>query len=64
MKLENLFDFQKFAHNEKLDQMIRETEKRYGTELSDEDMDFVAAAGILYENQEARLRDLQDPNKD
>lgn len=46
-KLASLFEFQKFEHNSKLDRMLAEAEARYGTELSDEDLDFVAAAGAL-----------------
>ena len=57
MKLETLFDFQKFEHNTKLDQMIRETENRYGTELSDEDLFFVSAAGLPVDPREAEKKD-------
>ena len=64
MKLETLFDFQKFEHNTKLDQMIRETENRYGTELSDDDLSFVSAAGLpmnLLNRKESEKRTIEYP---
>ena len=44
-KLRELFDYQRFEPNERLSGLIRETENRYGTELSDEELSLVAAAG-------------------
>ena len=44
-KLRELFDYQRFEPNERLPKVIRGTEKRYGTELSDEELSLVAAAG-------------------
>ena len=44
-KLRELFDYQRFEPNERLSKVIRGTEKRYGTELSDEELSLVAAAG-------------------
>ena len=46
-KLKKLFDFQRFAKNEKLEKLIRETESRYAAELSDEDLSGVNAAGEI-----------------
>lgn len=43
--LSKLFDYQKFEGNEKLAKMIEETESKYGTKLSLEDLDRVSAAG-------------------
>lgn len=64
MKLETLFDFQKFEHNSKLDQMIEETENRYGTEISDDDLSFVSAAGLpmnLLNRKESEKRTIEYP---
>ena len=44
-KLKKLMDFQRFEKNQKLDEMILETERKYGTALSDEDLEIVSAAG-------------------
>ena len=46
-KLRKLFDYQRFAGNLRLQDVINETERRYseGEALSDDDMFFVAAAG-------------------
>ena len=62
MKLETLFDFQRFEHNTKLDQMIRETENRYGTELSDDDLSFVSAAGLPVDSREL-IKKMEDKKK-
>ena len=43
--LSRLFDYQKFEGNEKIAKLIKETEGRYGTRLSLEDLDRVSAAG-------------------
>ena len=44
-KLSALFDFQRIAENPRLAKMIEDTESRYGTELSDDSLEFVSAAG-------------------
>lgn len=48
-KLSQLFDLQKFAENEELEDVINETHSRYSTsniiELSDDELEF-AAAGV------------------
>ena len=44
-KLKKLFDYQRFEKNEKLEKLIRDTESRYATELSDDDLSLVSAAG-------------------
>ncbi len=43
--VKNLFDFQKFAANKNLAQMIEKTQLKYSKELSDDDLLFVNAAG-------------------
>lgn len=46
--LKKLFDFQRFQRNEHVEMLISETESRYGEVpkgLSDEELDFVNAAG-------------------
>ena len=45
-KLKDLFEYQKFEKNAHLDRLIQETLNRhYGTQLSDDDLEFVNAAG-------------------
>ena len=46
-KLKKLFDFQRFEKNERLENLIRETESRYAAELSDDDLSLVNAAGEI-----------------
>lgn len=46
-RLNKLFEFQKFENNPRLAKLIRETESRYGSALSDDDLDMVSAAGEL-----------------
>lgn len=43
--LNQLFDYQRFGKNEKLDKLIRETEGRAAVRLSDDELGFVSAAG-------------------
>ncbi len=46
-KLKSIFEYQRFENNGRLARMIAETEERYlATELSDEELFFVNAAGI------------------
>lgn len=42
-----IFDLEHFEQNEKLERLIRETESRYSynNEISDDDLEFVCAAG-------------------
>ena len=51
-KLKSMFEFQRFQNNPRLAKMIQETEQRYAGELSDEDLDFVAAAGEFTSDEE------------
>ena len=45
-KLSQAFDFQKFQHNPRLDDINRDVESRYGkAALSDDDLELVSAAG-------------------
>lgn len=51
-KLKSMFEFQRFQNNPRLAKIIAETEQRYAGEVSDEDLDFVAAAGVNpFENE-------------
>ena len=44
--LTNLFDFQRFERNPELQSMIAEVEQKYSvTEMSDDELDLLAAAG-------------------
>ncbi len=45
--LQALFDFQRFADNERLAAVIRETESERCKPLSDDDLELVNAAGEL-----------------
>ena len=44
-KLKRLFDYQRFEGNSRLQKLIGETEARAGAELSDDQLELVAAAG-------------------
>lgn len=44
-KLTQLFDYQKFENNPKLEGIIQETKKRYAQVLSDDNLYQVSAAG-------------------
>ena len=46
-RLKQLFDFQRFERNARLASLIEKTEQRYGHILSDEDLEWVSAAGDL-----------------
>lgn len=46
-KLKQLFEYQQFEQNEKLEKLIQETENRYAVELSDDDLARVNAAGAV-----------------
>lgn len=46
-KLKKLFDYQKFEQNERLSRLIAETEARQAAEISDDDLEAVAAAGEI-----------------
>lgn len=48
-KLKSLFEYQKFEQNSRLAKLIAETEARQTVELSDEDLELVAAAGNIFE---------------
>ncbi|MGN1100353.1 MAG: hypothetical protein ACI4S9_08390 [Christensenellales bacterium] len=43
--LKNLFDYQRFEDNKRLQALIEETENRCIYKLSDEDLEWVSAAG-------------------
>ena len=46
-KLKKLFEYQKFEQNERLAKLIAQTEARQATEISDDDLEMVAAAGEI-----------------
>ena len=48
-KLKKLFEYQKFEKSERLAKLIAETEARQATEISDDDLEMVAAAGEITE---------------
>lgn len=58
-KLDQLFEYQRFEGNKTLEAMLFAVENRYPVQLSDEDLDFVNAAGDLprmkQEKREKRL---------
>lgn len=43
--LRRLFDYQRFERNARLDALIERAEERYGHMLSDEELEWVSAAG-------------------
>ena len=43
--LKQLFDYQRFERNKRLAALIERAEERYGHTLSDEDLEWVSAAG-------------------
>lgn len=55
-RIKNIFDYQRFSSNLRLSAMIADVEQRYAelsdNELSDEDLDFVNAAGDMYRLEE------------
>ncbi|MBQ7581322.1 MAG: hypothetical protein IJU25_00725 [Lachnospiraceae bacterium] len=44
-RLKQLFEYQKFEQNPKLEKVIRATETRFPEELSDDELEMVSAAG-------------------
>ncbi len=60
-KLRYLFDFQKFAGNKKLNDLIQDTDTRYTRSLSDEELSYVNAAGIP---AMMNIKDQNTTNKD
>lgn len=44
-KLKNLFDMQSFVRNSRIEKMAEEANSRYSRELTDDMLDYVAAAG-------------------
>lgn len=55
-KLSWIFDFQRFERNKKLQALIDDTENRYAYALSDDDLEWVNAAGEI-ENKEKKNDD-------
>lgn len=45
--VKKLFDFQKFEENKRLAELIAETESMYMRELSDDELENIAAAGDI-----------------
>lgn len=58
-KLTALFDYQRFAGNERLQALIADTENRCLNALSDDDLEWVSAAG-----EPSELREKKDGQKD
>lgn len=46
-KLKSLFEYQRFAQNERLAAIIAESEEANSAELSDDMLEYVSAAGAL-----------------
>lgn len=55
--LSKLFDFQRFAGNQKLQAIIDDTESRFSCELSDSDLERVSAAGEEVEQKDKKDND-------
>jgi hypothetical protein len=63
-KLSRLFDYQKYAPNDKLTSIIRDVESRYSLdlqELSDDELGMLNAAGSV-EMEMARQKELEEQN--
>ena len=58
-KLTALFDYQRFERNKKLQALIEDTENRCMNALSDDDLEWVSAAG-----EETDLKDKKDGQED
>ena len=54
-KMKYTLDYQKFSPNSRLSKMIESVEERY-TELSDEDLLFVSAAGESYRMDDENVK--------
>lgn len=46
-KLKSLFNYQRFEQNPRLAKLIAESEARFDSALSDDDLEFVSAAGEI-----------------
>lgn len=44
-KLKQMFDYQKFEGNERLQKVIDSTQSKFGTKLEDDDLEMINAAG-------------------
>ena len=55
-KLKDLFDFQRYHSNARLERLIQETRSRYG-QVSDDDLEWVSAAGNVHTSKEPQLWD-------
>lgn len=60
--LKDLFEYQKFAGNSRLEAMIKDTESRYGSKLGIDDLELVSAAGTpeQIEKQKEMLKRKKD----
>ena len=58
-KLTALFDYQRFERNKRLQALIKDTENRCMNALSDDDLEWVSAAG-----EETDLKDKKDGQED
>ena len=58
-KLTALFDYQRFERNKRLQALIEDTENRCMNALSDDDLEWVSAAG-----EETDLNDKKDGQED
>ena len=62
LNLKDLFEYQKFAGNSRLEAMIKDTESRYGSKLGIDDLELVSAAGTpeQIEKQKEMLKRKKD----
>lgn len=58
-KLTALFDYQRFERNKRLQALIEDTENRCMNALSDDDLEWISAAG-----EETDLKDKKDGQED
>ena len=62
-KLRRLFDYQKFQENPKLAELIADTVDRYATELTDDDLSLVNAAGDLTPHDDEKSHTLENAHE-
>ena len=51
-KIKNMFEYQRFSGNSKLASLIADTEARFDAAISDDDLEFVSAAGMPELNED------------
>lgn len=61
-KLQTMFEYQRFDPSSKLAKMISRTEGRYARAISDDELEFVAAAGSTAMQEERAKKEQAESN--